>query len=223
MSVEPQPRARRRRVDVIRAVLACGIALGLGSVGTLAQWTTGGSVQAGSIRAGQLDVVVNGHLATVANVDGTHVETSWKIDEMLPGEFVALTITATNAGASTMPLDLRVAGYVQGTLGPYLNFEFWEGGTVTGGTPWTSPAAATWRQASCAGGIPLTGWRTLGSTPAAPTPILTTKQRLNVGQSKTYCVLMALNGDAATYGNTALLGAKGTAVLVFRGTQDGAP
>lgn len=185
----------------------------------MAVWTTGQSIAPGPLRSAQLDVVVNGQLASVANLDATHVVTSWRVDDMLPGEFAGLSITATNGGSSDMPLDLRMDGYAEGALAGHFTVQVYEDATPTDTPPLTGVGSTTWRQSSCVGGTRLTSWIYLDSL----THLVPTKQRLNVGQSKTYCVLLALSGAAATYDNPGLLDGKGTVVFVLRGTQEGAP
>lgn len=222
MSRAEQPRTRRRW-DMVRAVLAGGIAFGLGGVGTMASWTTGASLDPGALTSGQLDVVVNNQLATVAHVDGTYVEASWKVVDMMPSEYVALEITATNAGSSTMPLDLRVEGYATGTLGPHMAVAFYADAVAANTASFTSVGPSTWREGTCTGGTKLTNWVNLGSGPGAPATIIGTKQRLNVGESRHYCVQLALDGAATTYDNATLLNTLTTVVIVLRGTQVGAP
>ncbi|MFV0259535.1 MAG: hypothetical protein ACK5PP_13950 [Acidimicrobiales bacterium] len=214
-----EPRPRSRSVP-IRVLLSCCILLGLRSVGSMASFTAGSTTNPGPITSAQLDVVLNGQLATVADLDGTHVEATWRIVDLLPGEYPAVLLTATNSGS--MPLDLRMDAYATGTLGPHLDVQLYAGGTPSLPMPQQVLTASTWRQATCAGGNRLTAWRALG-TEAAPTGLVTTKLRLNVGQSVTYCALTAFSGATVTYENTSLINQSGSVVFLFRGTQVGAP
>lgn len=217
-----RPRRRRRRFDVIRAVLACGLALGLGSVGTMARWSTGASIAPGPTRSGQLDVLVNGDLAGVSNIDGTSVQATWQIEDMLSNEYTTFLIEVKNGG--TMPLDLRMGAYAEGDLAPGFAFGFFDGGVPTGNGQLTNVTYSTWRQAECQGGLAIGPiWRLIGIGAENETPIATTKRRLNVGESHSYCVRAAVNNQRAVWENTDLLGKTGTIVVVLHGTQVGAP
>lgn len=212
----------RRRRDVVRALLACGIAVGLGSVATQASWTSSAATGAGTITAGQLDLVVNGDLATVNNLDGTRTEASWTINDFLTGEFVPLTFTVTNGGSGSMPLDLRFDAYVTHDYGGGVDAVFYDGGTPAGTVNLSAPAADDYRKVGCTGGTVVKSL-TLPAGEAAAAPIQSTKLRLNVGESRTYCVRLTMAGGAVNYTNTSRLAGKNTFVIAFRATQDGAP
>lgn len=212
-----------RRSRVIRALLSCGIAVGLASVGTLATWTTGDSVTPGELTSSQLDLVVNGELATVSNLDGTHVESAWTIDELIAGETVAVTFSVTNGGVSEMPLDVRIDTYVTGGLRQGLSLEFYEGGTPSESVSLTDPATDEYRQVTCSGGTSVSGTLDPGDSLATATPVVTDKQRLNVGDSQSYCMRVVTKTGATYDNNTDHLNKQATVVVVVRGTQDGAP
>ncbi len=217
-------RTPSRRSLIIRAILACGLVLGLGSVGTLASWTSGAGAKPGPLKSAQLDVVANGHLASSSNLDGLYVETSWVFDEMLPGEFVGVVFTASNSGSSQMPLDLRVDAYVEGAAAPAMAFTIYEGGTPAVTTPSNNVSWNTFRQANCTGGAQIgADWRHVGTGAANATTLVPTKKRLNVGDSVKYCVRVTMSGGATFWEDTTLLNTTGTAVFKLRGTQVGAP
>lgn len=223
MSADERRKGGRRRSGRLRALLACGIALGLGSIGTFASWSTGASIAPGSIKAAQLDVVADGQLASSTNRDGTYTKATWAVDDLLPGEVVAVSFTVSNAGVSEMPFDLRMDAYVEGTLGSSLRFQFYNGGTPSASTPLTSVQGDTYRQGSCSGGTQFLGSTALGVGAGNATPIVTTKQRMNVGDTRSYCVLIALPEGSSVYSDTGILNQKATLVMILRGTQEGAP
>lgn len=215
---------RRRPRDIMRALLACGLALGLGSAGTLAKWSTGASQTPPSIQAGQLDVVVNGHLANINHLDGTYVEAGWAIEDLLPGETLATSITVTNAGSSSMPLDLRIDDWItEPTLAPVLQINLQDGGTPTSTVPFTNVSPTTFRGAACTGGTGTTGSGQPPGSPTSPVHLSSTKKRLNVGQSVTYCLRIIMRSGSTNYNNTSYLSQSTTLVLAFKGTQVGAP
>lgn len=216
-----EPLARRRTIP-IRVLLSCCVALGLGSLNTMASLSAATTANPGPMTAAQLDVVANGQLANVANIDSTHVEVTWRAVDLLPGEYPAVTLTATNGGSSSMPLDVLLDGYATGPLGPYLDVQLWSTGTPTVPLPQDVVNPSSWRQSGCTGATRITGWRRLG-TAATPTSIVSAKVRLNVGQSVSYCIIIAMSGAPATYEDTSLLNQTGGIVFEFKGTQVGAP
>jgi predicted ribosomally synthesized peptide with SipW-like signal peptide len=216
-------RARRLLFTRIRVGLSLGIALGIGSVGTMALWSSSAVIDGGTVTAGQLDVTVDGALAGRANLDGTLTEAQWATTDLLPGERRALAITIANPASGTIPVDVRLDTYATGTLASALRVTVFDGGiaTNTGGSL-TAPTG--YRSATCPGGTQ-TGAadQSLGTTAAAATVVDSTRQRLTSGQSMTYCVIVTLDDSATTHANTGLLDAKATVSFVIRGTQVGAP
>lgn len=215
----------RRRHGIVRAVLACGLALGLGSVATMAQWSTGAEATPGSLTSAQLDLVANGHLAGKVNIDGTYAQANWTVEDFLPAEYTAVEITVSNTGDGQLPLDVRWDAYVEGALAPAFEFTFYDGGTPTNvGGPRTNVIWNTYRTGTCAGGTRIgSAWRHVGTGAANATTIVSNKLRLEVGQSHSYCVVIAIGGKPEIWNNTALLDKTGTVVFVLRGTQVGAP
>ncbi len=171
MSADERRKGGRRRSGRLRALLACGIALGLGSIGTFASWSTGASIAPGSIKAAQLDVVADGQLASSTNRDGTYTKATWAVDDLLPGEVVAVSFTVSNAGVSEMPFDLRMDAYVEGTLGSSLRFQFYNGGTPSASTPLTSVQGTPIDRAVAPGARSSWGARRSGLVQATPRPL----------------------------------------------------
>lgn len=214
----PQKAPRRWR-DILRGALACGITLGLGSVSTLAAWSTGDSHSPGTVNSGQLDVVVNGNLTQLTNLDGTRSEAAWQIDDLMPGEVVPLTLTVSNTGAGTMPLDLRFGGYMT-DLSSVVSLSIYEGGSPAGTVALASPTK--YRQVGCSGGT-LIASGAPGSSAASPNNYLSTKRQIAVGASVTYCIQLTMSDSAATFASTSLPDSKATLVFLLKGTQEGAP
>lgn len=209
----------------VRAVLSLGIALGLGAVGTMAFWSSTDSVDSGSVTAAQLDVTVNGNLAGAASRDGQVTEVSWAMNQILPGERRAVSFTVANNGVGNIPFDLRLNGYTNGTLGDRLRFTLYDGGTaVNSGGSLTAPTQNQYRTGVCQGGTQVgPSFVAVGGSAATSTVLDSTKLQLNVGQSHTYCAVIALDSGPSTFNNTSLWDTKATAVFVVRATQLGAP
>lgn len=217
------PRSTATLATRIRVGLSLGIALGLGSVGTMALWSTSATVRPGGPIAGQLDVTVNGALAGPANRNGTQTEAAWTMRDMLPGEQQAISVRLGNDGQGNVPVDVRLSAYATGALSPAIRVTVFTGGTPTNtGGSLTAPEASAYRTASCPGGTLLGAPnQTLASTAAAATPLDATKRRLAVSQTQTYCVILSLDDTATTLSSTALRDTKASVFFLARGTQVG--
>lgn len=203
--------------------LSMGIALGLGSVGTMAMWSTTVTTTPGTITAGQLDVTVNGALSGQAGRDGTRTEATWSMTNMLPGESEAVNILVANNGVGTIPLDVRMNAYATGAFGPALRVRVYDDGVAANsGGSLTTPLASHYRTGSCTG-TPIAAAQAIGTSAATATVVDATKQQLAVGASHRYCVLVSVDSTASTYNNAAYRDAKATVSFVVRGTQAGAP
>lgn len=214
-------RRRVSRLDAVRAIAALGLALGLGATGSFAYWSDHARGTGGTFTAGQLDVVVNGELATLANLDGTWSEASYRVDDLLPGESRAFMVTASNTGSGDIPFDLRMDAYATGALAPALRFAFYSGGAATNSDPATNVTATTYRTGSCSGTQLIGPLVTLGASAASPTTIIGTKLDTPVGTSHDYCVRVTLDNTATTWNDASKQGAQGVLTMVFRGTQKG--
>ena len=124
--------ARRRRTGRVRALLALGVVVGLGSVTTGAYWTDDATVSGITISSGKLDLKVDGQ----DNVTGY---TSLNIANMVPGNTVAAVLTVSNAG--TVPFTYTATSTATNpdskNLAGALTVKVTGAATVTG----TSPAA----------------------------------------------------------------------------------
>lgn len=202
----------------IRMWLSLGIALGLGSVGTMALWSTTATTRPGTLTAGVLDITVNDLLSGAADRNGTRTEVGWTLNDMLPGEQQAVSLKVGNNGQGNLPVDFRLAAYVAGTLGSAIRVTVYDGGTPTN----SAPAANAYRTASCVGGT-LVGTmnQSLAASAAGATLLDASKQTLAVSQTHTYCLLVALDDSAATRNSAALRDAKATLFFLVNGTQLG--
>ena len=87
----------------VRALLALGMVLGLGAVGTLALWSNSAVATTGTFATGTLDIRVNG--VDSYSFTGTSGLT---MDNMLPGESRAATLQVQNT-LSSLPLSYTMA------------------------------------------------------------------------------------------------------------------
>lgn len=126
---------RRRPLPVL--VLAGALLLGAtGGVGTLAYWNDVETVSGGTVRAGSLDLQVQG-------VQGPYTWDVLQASDLAPGESVAAELSVRNAG--TTPFDLDVHSETTGVLAPYVTVTIAVGGAATSDD--TYPRSET-----CAGG-----------------------------------------------------------------------
>lgn len=214
------PEHGRRFRDWARGLLACGIALGLGSLTTLASWTTGDAAEPAPLAAGQLDVVVDSELASLSELDATMTQAAWQVDDLLPGEVVSFTFEVSNTGDGTIPFDLRFGGYVTPNLASTISLDVFEGGAPSEQVALTAPVE--YRDVSCSGGT-LVGSGAPGTSAATANPYLATKREIAVGASVTYCVQLTVSNSTATQNSTTLPNVGTQLVFLFRGTQEGAP
>ncbi|MBY6313199.1 MULTISPECIES: SipW-dependent-type signal peptide-containing protein [Nocardiaceae] len=147
----------------LRAVLALGTVLGLGSVGTLAAWSTSTTTTSGDFVTGNVDITVNG-------TEGSPAPTAISLtpNTFVPGQSRATIVTVRNAG--TIAVDYTTtAAAVTGTLGANLAVTVRPGATVAadGTCPGTTVVTGTARRTASGASDPLCVQLTLSST--APT------------------------------------------------------
>nr|WP_281504868.1 SipW-dependent-type signal peptide-containing protein [Williamsia sp. DF01-3] len=173
----------------IRAILALGIVLGLGTVGTMALWSDSAVATSGDFKTGVVDLRVNGV------EDYTFTGTTFSMAGMRPGESRAATLQVQNS-LSTLPVTYTAAASTatgSPTLANYLRMTVHPGATPTNGT---SNGLAT---GSCPG-------TQLGSAvlrTGISVPIVTTPQPLGAAggtpdkpSSQSLCVIVALVSEA---------------------------
>ncbi len=202
---------RQRRV---RALLAAGCLVGLGSVSTLAFWTDTATVPTGSFASGGLDLLIDGDLV---GPGGTRVRGDLALDKMVPGESVSVTLVVRSA-AGTLPLDYYATATSTGDLAPALRWTVVPGATAAAqtGDQTTGDRAGT-----CTTGTPTVTDQVLGATAVAVIGTNTAAGRrdLAAGASENVCLRVRL--DPAT-GN-GLQNKSATATFTLNASQMGAP
>lgn len=128
----------RRRTGRVRALLALGVVLGLGSLTTGAYWTDDATVTGITLSSGKLDLKLDGQ-------DDLTGYTSLSITNMVPGQSVAAVLTVSNAGnvpftytatsTATNPDSKNLAGA--------LTVKVTGATTVTGSSPTATCGGAT--------------------------------------------------------------------------------
>ncbi len=211
MSVEQ----RRRRFAVLVWIVGVVLALAVGVGGTMAFWSDEATVDTGSLGAGRLDVTLNGGLA---GEGGVIDDTQFQIANLVPGESFARAITVGNGGS--VPLDFSAVGSTSGALGTALRWTVVVGGTASN----TGTIADGNRAGSCTGGTttypgtnPAAGAAISGSA-ASPTTVVGSRGPLAVGATRSLCVVVRLDPNAAA----GLQGATAAARFVVTGIQRGA-
>lgn len=178
----------------IRALLASGMVLGLGAVGTLAAWTDESTATA-TFSAGSLDLKL-GSLPEGPFTDSVAL-TTLDMAAMYPGASKAGMLSLSNSG--TVPLAYTLAGTAGGDLGSALTVSIFAGGTATND-------AST---GTCSGTL-------LGSAelPLAGT-LISAARTLPAASTESLCLLVKL---PATAPNT-LQGTTTTATFTFTGSM----
>ncbi len=176
-----------RRFDSaqLRALLALGILLGLGSVGTMARFTASGTANTGSFTTGTLDVRLNGSGQTVGQ-GGTWNNANLAIGDLTPGESLAVSFPVRNDG--TTGFSYTATATATGALAPQLRFSTFIGGTAGN----SGNANANNRVGTCGGNSASSGM-TLGG---GATNVITSAQTLNPGGSQNVCVIVQLVSTA---------------------------
>ncbi|GAA0189541.1 hypothetical protein GCM10008944_01000 [Cytobacillus oceanisediminis] len=187
----------------MRALLAMGLVVGLGSVNTMAFWTDDAVLDAGTIQTGSLDLLVAGNLA---GAGGTTTSPSLALTDMVPGESVAVTVPVQRA-ASTVGFTYTAKATASGALAPYLRW------TVSAGSAGTASSSGL-RTNTC-GGTPLVTGVTLTGT--ASDVIASPRTLSGATMSENICLRVELPSGTAN----AAQGASATASFVFDATQLG--
>lgn len=178
----------------IRALLAAGMVLGLGAVGTLAAWTDESTATA-TFSAGTLDL----KLGTLP--EGTFTDTvaltTLDMPAMYPGVSNAGMVSVSNSG--TVPLAYTLAGTATGDLGAALTVSVYSGGTATNNA----------NTGSCSGTLVGTADLPLIGT------LISTQQSLAASSVESLCLLVKLPSTAPN----SLQGTTSTATFTFTGSM----
>lgn len=191
--------SRRVRSGRVRAVLALGVALGVGATGTLAAWTDDVAISGTTFSSGTLDLRVN-------DADTVTAYTTLNLANMVPGESVAAVLTVKNQGTAALKWTATksTANTVSGKdLASSLDVKITSAATVTG----------SGRALTC-GGTAIASTATSMAT--GSTVLVPTGRQLAGGASEPICVQVTLNAGAST----TLQGAGVTAAFTFTGTSD---
>ena len=185
--------SRPLRAVRIRAALALGTVLCVGTTATLAYWSDSVPIEGVRIETGILDLKINGS-------DKLTNYTALSLSGMVPGNSTAAVLTVRNAGS--VPLDYHADASAGGALGSALAVKVTGDSSVTG-----SGSSRT-----CAGSR-LDGTGTafvddLVGSESAP-------RRLAPDSSETLCVQARLPADAAS----SLQGARTNVSFTFNAKQ----
>ncbi|MFJ6098211.1 SipW-dependent-type signal peptide-containing protein [Williamsia muralis] len=173
----------------VRAILALGIVLGLGTVGTMALWSDSAVATSGEFKTGVVEIRVNGAENYI------FTGSTFSMAGMRPGESRAATLQVQNS-LSTLPVTYTAAASTaigSPTLANYLRMTVFTGATPTNST---SNGLAT---GTCAG----TQLGTAILRSGASVPVITVPQPLGAAagtsdkpSSQSLCVIVALVPEA---------------------------
>lgn len=194
----PKRRSRLSRSGKVRAVLALGAVVGLGTVATLAAWSDTGAAT-GSFSTGSLDLKLNSQ-------DGTVALTSLSMANATPGTVIYANLPVSNAGTVNFTYGFTTAS-TNGTDTTPLNANLnWS--IVSLGTSATCNASTF----ATAAGVPATYISPTTTLSAAPA---VTGRALAAGATENLCFKVELPAAAPT-------GAQGkttVATVSFTATQ----
>jgi predicted ribosomally synthesized peptide with SipW-like signal peptide len=175
--------------DRVRALLAVGTVLGLGTVGTLAAWTDSSTATTGTFSTGTIDI----RLGSGTTDPNPFAFTDFALANLAPGSSREATLQVRNSGS--LPFTYNVSGSATNSgagndqLGSALTLQIYAGATCSG-TVLNSPARFTFSS-------------------------LTTARPLAAGTNETLCFRAALPNDA----NAALQGTSTVGSFVFTATN----
>lgn len=185
----------------VRALLSLGVALGIGSVSTLASWTDDVTVSGTTFTTGTLDLQVN-------NVD-SYATTTLSMSAMVPGATSAEVLTVKNNG--TVPAKYTLTGGLSGTHAAEFT------AAAANGLLLTVRLGGVKSGATCTGGSilvtdqPLTSTTTSAILTKRPSTALTAS-----GGSEVLCFQVKLSDTAPS----SLQGKAATATFTATGTSD---
>lgn len=233
--VKPVPKAVEERPSplypfsvFVKLLLCVGMLLGLVNVQTLASWSTASTVETGALDAGTLDVTINGKLAGQVNLNGSTIETSWKIERMLPSERIPLEFTVKNASTGNATAKINVGAWASGALGPDLRLLFYQGSAVPAGlapgdnAKLTNIDARTFRMGSCTGTDLGGTWLLFGASAAGANKTFmdaAEQPELAPGDSVTFCAIVAVDTNTNVSANSPVRGSTGTLHFPIYGKQ----
>jgi predicted ribosomally synthesized peptide with SipW-like signal peptide len=177
------PRRGRRLGGLVLMALTACLTL-LGATGTAAYWSVDDTVSPATLRAGTLDVVLNG------DADDDVALATLDVPDLLPGDSRAATLTVVNA-SDRARLRYTVTGQGSGLLLPNLRVELYTGTATNTGSTTTGYASG------CSGAV-LTGPVTLTTASTSLLGVAASDARpaLAPTNGETLCVRVSLPVDA---------------------------
>lgn len=112
------------RADKVRATLALGAVLGLGSVGTMAAWSDQATATTGMFSAAAIDIKIDGQ--------DTYEFVNLSMSDMLPGSTKQATLPVNNAGSVPFEYTMRTVVSGDDVYGQYLKVSVFANDTCTG-------------------------------------------------------------------------------------------
>ncbi|BDZ51662.1 hypothetical protein GCM10025867_39030 [Frondihabitans sucicola] len=174
-------RPRQSRSGKVRAVLALGAVVGLGTVATLAAWSDTGAVT-GNFSTGTIDLKLNGQ-------DGTAALTSLSMANATPGTTIYANLPVLNNGTVAFTYGFTTAS-TNGSDSPALNANLtWS--IVSLGTA-TTCNATTFAAAAAVPATNISPTATLSAAPAI------TGRALAAGATENLCFQVTLPSSAPT-------------------------
>src|SRR5262245_50723979 len=176
---------RIRRRDLVRAVLALGILVGLAPTGTMASFRATTVLSPASFVTDNLDLRL-WDASTLVGPGGSVALAGLAPAGLVPGESVAMAVPVRNDGGA--PFTWSATATATGGLASSLKFTTYVGGTATNST-----SVLDVRTGSCSGTAATTN-RTLSGTASS---VIGTQPALAAGANVSVCVLLLLPATAA--------------------------
>ena len=109
----------------VRALLALGMVLGTGAVGTMAAWTDTATATSGAFSTGTIDLQLNGNQGNPT----AYAFTALTKANMSPGQSIAAMLPVQNKGSVAFTYTANTTSTTS-TLAPYLKVSTYSGGTA---------------------------------------------------------------------------------------------
>lgn len=216
MSREEKAASRRTRLSGsgrVRALLSLGMVLGLGTVGTLAVWSSNAEATTGIFSTGSIDLKLDESDGPTAN---PYAFTALKMSTMIPGRSVAAVLPVQNRGSVKFDYSATAKAVAESTvaggignadvLARNLEITVHPGGTVSG------PAT----KQVCSDTAIATKPLSTAAAPMAAFPLITTRGPLVSGADENICFQVKFKQPAAgTYAPAAAQSAKLHVDFVF--------
>jgi alternate signal-mediated exported protein len=182
-----------------RALMATGILFGLGATATYAYWSDSGTVTAGPITSGTLDMTARDSAGGSDNLQGTGPNnwnyTAFSISDLIPGESMSKTLVVRNSGNAPFRINATVASsnnnLTSGSNGlQVIIFDNSTAGIQTG------TQAGGNRGGPCSGGTQVYSGYVSTTQSANLYTVAASPQLPNTGDTRSYCVRAILDSSA---------------------------